>query len=392
MNRVVLAAGFAAAAAALLPGMLPASPDVTAGQEVAARAVRVGTLLPEPVRDVLTLGGRILPAEVVSLHAPASGGRFEAVLVEPGAEVPAGALLARLDATTATQDLAQAEAARAAALARLEAARIRRDLARSDLAVAASEVDRLSTLKARGAVAGTQLGAARVDRDRARDHVTLAQSEVAIATAEHAASAARVALARDALVATEIRSPVAGQVLAVVPRVGQRVAGGAGPLFEIARDGRLVAEMTVLPQDLAGLVPGQPVTIRVAAPARVLPATIGTVPFGQDTGIGPSRLRVALPAATGLRPGLPVTAEVVLGERLALRVPLGALRMTAEGAALLGLRDGRATEIPVTASLDPATGQAEILAGARAGTQVVVRAAALITPGERLRPVMQVER
>ena len=387
MRRVVLAAGMATASAALLPGILPAAPDSQVDRAGTVRAVSVGVLQPETVREVLGLSGRIVPDKIVTVHAPMAGGRVDAVLTEPGAEIAAGALLARLDATAEAHGLARAEAQRDAAKARLDAARIRLDLARTDLVAAAAELDRLSILKARGTVADTRLGTARVDRDRARDLVTLAESDVGAFAADLDSAMADVEIAREALAATEIRSPVAGRVLSVTPLPGDRLVGGAGPLFEIAQGGRMAAELTVLPQDLTRLAPGQSVMIHLTEPRRTLQARVGTVPFGQTAGVGPSRLRVSLPDAPGLHPGLPAKAEVELAQRLALRVPLGALRMTSDGSSLLGLQDGRAAEIPVTASIHPESGLAEILDGATAGTRIVLRAASIVTPGEMIRPV-----
>ena len=157
-----------------------------AGPRLVTVAVRPSEA--EVVARTLTAEGQALPERETAVPAETAGAIAE-VLVEKGARVEAGELVARIDPAQRSADLARAEE---------EERRARREL------------DNAETLLDRGI--GT------LDR-------------VAEARAAQAAAEAGVAAAREALSATEITAPFAGRVEALGVDLGEYVAAGS----EVAR-------------------------------------------------------------------------------------------------------------------------------------------------------------
>ena len=245
--------------------------------------------------------GWIEPAGTV-LRVAASGNpdaaRVATLMVEEGETVVAGQVLATLDSEAQRlAQVAQAEAQtrlRTVQLARqrvdqanlLAARRAALDRATAELRIADAEHERLRSLVATSATSRSaydravrDLALAIATRREAEAALARAAAEtgglaidLAVAQAELDAAQAELATARAALELARVRAPVAGRVLAIKARAGERV--GADGLLELGGTERMRAIVEVYQTDIGRVRPGQGVTLRADALAVPIAGTV----------------------------------------------------------------------------------------------------------------------
>lgn len=265
-------------------------------------------------------------------------GSVTSVLVEEGARVASGRLLARID----DRDLRAKRAQTAASVAEAEA--VRGD--------ALTQARRMRALFADSAAAQAQLDAAETGLARAE----------AGARAAHAAARELEATSAYA----EIRAPFAGLVTRRFVDPGAFVAPGA-PILDLEDASRLRLSVRVAPEAAADLAPGR----RLAATIEGRPAEAiveGVVPAAgalytvnalvdNARGAHPSGGAATLRIDQGERQGILIPAEALVreGDLAGVRV------WTAAGSELRWVRTGH-----------EADGAIEILSGLRSGDRLVV--------------------
>lgn len=241
--------------------------------------------------DVVALGRLVPRGDVITLAPPSGAGdaRIAELRVEEGERVEAGRLVAVLDnlpqleasrdsaaAAVAVQEaaLAQTRASVAASLSESRADVARADsalrLARADLARArdlaargSGTVAALDRAEAAEADAARALERARAALSRYQDAEDGVQADVRLA--ERSLEAARADLARAAqdLAKARVLAPVAGTILSINARVGEKP--GAEGIATLADVERMTVELEVYQTDIRRIAPGQPVEIRAEA-------------------------------------------------------------------------------------------------------------------------------
>jgi HlyD family secretion protein len=287
-RRAWLAVPAIALAGALAWHFLPAPPPEPAPARIPRPPSVVGLGWIEPASTILRIAAPGNP----------DASRIAALAVEEGTQVAPGHLLATLDnaARAAAQvalaeaqvalrqhqlarqgaDHAQALASRTAALAR----------AQSGLHLAEAEHARQRTLVATNAAsraaydraahdlataaAAVQESQAALARTQAAPHGT--PLDIAVATAELHAAQSDLSVAQAALEQAQIRAPIAGTVLALRARPGERI--GTEGLLDLGDTTRMRAVVEVYQTDIARIRPGQPVALRADA---LDPPIAGTV-------------------------------------------------------------------------------------------------------------------
>lgn len=238
------------------------------------------------VSDLVTFTGAIAARDEMPITVEGEGGRISAVLVETGDRVKAGQVLARLntsvlqpqvgslvaalDDSRASAELAQADYRRAVAVA-------------SSGALSAQEIERRRSV-AIGAAAKVKVAAAQLEEARAR------------------------------LGRTEIRAPQAGLVLTRSADVGQTATGGGEPLFRLGRGGQIEMRGQVAEQDLPRLAPGQPVDVSVTGIGQPFQGKVRLIGAVIDPQTRLGSVRVDLEPHPNLRPGAFARAEVQVGQ------------------------------------------------------------------------------
>jgi HlyD family secretion protein len=329
--------------------------------------------------------GRTRMHDVYVLSAPVTG-RVLRVEVEPGDEVQAGAVVARMSRAAAgfldTRSALQARAAVSAAEAQLRSAQAELALAEREHRRNMELVEARLVSRAAADQSEARLAAARAALDAARAEVERARS--ALLEADRVGGGGSV----------QVTSPSAGRVLRVAQESEAVIAAGS-PIVEIGDPRRVEVVAEFLSQDAVRMQPGAPAQIENWG-GPPLPAIVERVePVARTKvsalGVEEQRTNVILQFAPGAGAKLQahdfrVDARVVIEEaKNALRAPLGALFRRGEGWALYKVVDGRAVLTEVAAAQSDGRYRA-ITSGLAEGDVVLVFPSSAVSDGVRVAP------
>jgi multidrug efflux system membrane fusion protein len=269
--------------AALLPGLVACG-----GESAPASTTRASWNL--PVTRV-TAG---TPQDYTAVGSVASDARIEVASrlsgylrelhVREGDRVHRGRLLARVDAPDVDGAIGQARARKASA-----------EAAASDAQI---DAERFSQLFAKGMVSESDMRKVRLKLDATREDLNQAQAALNSAEAQRGYAS--------------ITSPQDGVVVAVLRRPGDLVVPGAPILLvESARD--LVFETTVTERQVAAVRVGQRVTVRVDGLDLPVNGHVARVVLSADPVTRTYPVKIAMPATSGLLPGMFGRADFPLG-------------------------------------------------------------------------------
>jgi HlyD family secretion protein len=246
--------------------------------------------------------GRLAPeGEVVSVAPPTSAGtvaasRVDELLVAVGDEVKAGQVVAilhtrrsRLAAVLeakAKVEVARAKLAQVRAGSKIEDVRVQAAVIRRsevDLVAAREDFDRVDRLAARNAASKEEHSSSRHKLEQAQ--ATLEQNkaqleslkavrpvDVQAAAAEVASAEAGLAVAREELRSTEVRSPLSGRVLSIRARPGERV--GDQGILDVGNTAVMQVVAEVYEEDVARVSAGQAATARVLTSGEELSGVV----------------------------------------------------------------------------------------------------------------------
>lgn len=310
-----------------------------------------------------TIAGQISVTGTLAARRPmpvgsvGEGGQVRAVLVEPGDWVSQGQVLAVVDRSVQTQQIAS------------QAAQIR--VADADARLAQANLDRALKLVDRGFISKAD-----VDRLTATRDSAVARVQVARATLHQLqAQAARL----------NIIAPAPGLVLERNVEPGQVVGGGSSVLFRLAKDGEMELLARLSEDDLAA--------VSVGVQAKVTPVGSGQSFTGQiwqispvvDTTTRQGTARIALNYDPALRPGGFASAVINSGAVVAPMLPESAIQNDANGSFVYIVDvKGIAHRQPVTTGLVTANGIA-ITSGLGGTEKVVLRAGGFLNNGDRVK-------
>jgi HlyD family secretion protein len=306
------------------------------------RVEPVAAVRREVVQTVVA-SGRVLPAARVQLAALGLG-RVVEVAVPDGAQVTTGQLLARLDGTAATADLARAEAALALAEARLtqlsgptaHAAVEEVHRADTNLAAALDDLGRLQALAVGRAVTEQELARAvsasevrRSEQETARIHLGSARgAETVQAQATVRQALADVDAARARLADLRLVAPADGQIVTRAVEAGDVVTAGQ-LLFELAVKGPVEVRIDPDESTLARLAVGLPALVSPEAfPERRFGAEVSYLAPAVDPQRGTIEVRLAVAEPPPeLRADMTVSVDVEVARNPdALVLPVGVVR------------------------------------------------------------------
>ena len=342
----------AAALAVLLLGavlwlLLPHGASETVGADrITVSTVRRGTF-----DDFLPLRARVTPLVTVYLDA-VEGGRVDRVLVEDGAAVAKGQLLAvltnaDLQLSTLRSETDVAEQLNNLRTTELALARTHLDneravtQAETDLAKAKRLYDLQAPLAERGFVAGRTFGDTRDDfrlqqqrlrqlRDAQVSDDRLQTSQLGQLRATAASLQAALGIARANLDQLNLRAPVAGQLTAFSIQVGQSMARGER-LGQIDSSGRNKVTASVDEYYLGRVQPGQRAALD--RDGRSYPLKVAKIYPQVKNGSFEVDLHFAGAEPAGLQRGQTLQAKLTLGDPApALLLPNGAFYNETGGA------------------------------------------------------------
>jgi HlyD family secretion protein len=343
--------------AALCAGLAACQHKAAEPSRAQARTVTVVEVGAHEIEGGIVASGPLVPREELDIFPQLTTYRALRVLVDEGSWVRAGQPLAQLDDT-----LLRAQLEQQVALARQQSVLADR---------ADAEAARVKGLDTAGILSQEQIDQRRF----------AAQSARAQAAAQLAAAAD--VKTREALMT--IRAPAPGLVYERNVRIGD-IGGSTTPWFRIAREGKVELAADVSEDDLEKIKPGASVQVTLADQTQVM-GVVRLVSPGVDTQTRLGRVRVSLPVRPDIRAGGFARANFLGLSRSANSVPETAVRYDADGASVMVVGpDDRVNRVPVTTGTRGG-GYVELLRGPAAGSRVVERAAAMLVPGDVIRPV-----
>jgi HlyD family secretion protein len=312
------------------------------------------------VADQVTATGSIAARHDSVVGVNGEGGLVTAVLVDAGQTVAKGQVLARIDASVQSQQVASMSAS------------IRS--ARADAALAQSNLDRAAKLVDKGFISKADIDLKTATRDGMNAKVKVAEAQFG----EMNARMARL----------DVRAPSAGLVLARNVETGQIVGAGSNALFRIAEGGVLEMRALVAEQDMARLKVGQAASVRPVGSSTDYHGHIWLLDPVIDAGSRQGIARIALAYEPGLRVGAFANATIASGEATRPVLPQSAVMVDGAGSYVFVVGgDGAVVRRSVTVGQVSAEGMS-ISSGLTGAEKIVLSSGAFLQPGEKVKPVV----
>lgn len=372
--------------ALLIPALiaLPALAQDTAPQPLAVTVAPVETahfVMQVPV------SGNVVARQEVLVSPEVSGQKVEALEVEVGDRIEAGAVLARLDKRVLNRQLELQDSALTRARANLEQARSQVSAQKAALDQANAALERAQALRQSGSGTQATLDQAIATQASAAAAAQTAQDSVTSADAAlHEAEINRQLAAED-LENTVIKAPVAGIVTERNAKIGSVAATGGEPMFRILAGGLVDVETEVIETQLGLIKIGDAATLDIAGIGQ-LPGHVRRVDPTVDATSRLGLVKIEPEQADGLRPGLFAGGWITTTERDSLGVPVSAVIDQPAGAYVFTVTDGVLHRQTVTPGLIW-EGKREILDGLTEGQTVLARAAGFFSDGDTVRPLTE---
>ncbi|SLJ93492.1 efflux RND transporter periplasmic adaptor subunit [Novosphingobium mathurense] len=316
------------------------------------------------VQGEISATGTLAARREMPVGSVGEGGEIRQVLVEPGDWVEQGQVLAIVDRSVQSQQIAS------------QAAQV--DVARADAQLAQSNLDRALKLVDRGFISKADVDRLTAERNSANARVRVAQATLG----QLKAQAARL----------NIVAPAAGLVLERKAEPGQVVGGGTGVLFRLAKGGEMELLADLSEDDLAKL--------SVGVTAEVTPVGSDKTFTGQVWQISPvidpekrqGKARIALSYAKELRPGGFASATIETGAVVAPMLPESAIQNDDKGAFVYVVgKDSLVQRRDVKTGLVTAEGIA-IKSGLSGTEKVVLRAGGFLNNGDKVQTKLVTEK
>ena len=372
---MMLAASSAQAETAPAPtrtNLIPAVSVVEAGRrEIVETVVVTGTLVP---RDEILITPEI------------DGYRVTEVLVEEGARVERGQVLARLSHDLIDRQLAQQTALVDKATATVPQAQSSIEQAEAAETEAHLGYDRARQLMQSGNATAVVMESRTAALRQAEGKLAFARHGLVIARAELAQARAVRDELELRLARTEIRAPEAGIVSRRTARVGITASAAAEPLFRMIARGEIELEGEVVETKLPLLREGRAAWIEIGEGERIHGHVRAVYPE-VDKASRLGKVRVRLDADPRLRIGTFARGAVELARTRGVTVPQASVLYGGgrRSSVLVAMNDRvESREVRTGLSDDD---DIEIRSGLDEGERVVARAGSFLRDGDRIRPI-----
>ena len=363
-NRTVVVAVILIALALVAAWFLMKGGDASssaASKEAQAPTVSVVTPGRVSIDGMINATGTLAARREMPVGVAGEGGQVVSVLVDAGDWVGAGQVLAVIDRSVQSQQMAS------------QSANIQ--VAEADARLAEANLQRGLSLVERGFISKADVDRLTATRDAARARVRVARATLG----ELNARTARL----------NIVAPAAGLVLERRIEPGQVVSSGSGVLFRLAKGGEMELTAQVSEADLASLSVGKA--------AQVVPVGTDKVFTGQIWQLSPvidpqsreGKARIAIPYDPALRPGGFASAQIKSGMVVAPLLPESAILSDSRGSYVYVVGpDNKVERRPVRTGMVTPKGIA-IAEGLSGNERIVLRAGGFLSPGQKVNPRSQ---
>ncbi|MCL6741124.1 efflux RND transporter periplasmic adaptor subunit [Sphingomonas sp. RB56-2] len=339
----------------------PAGGDAAAVQVPTVTVVVPGR---SEVSRVVTASGALAARHDQPVGVAGEGGMVRAVLVEAGAWVRQGQVLATVDRSVQSQNVAQL------------AAQVQ--VARADAALAQNEYERSEALVGRGFVSKADLDRKKAARDAANARIRVAEANL---------NSMRAQLGR-----LDIRAPKSGLILSRSVEVGQVVSPGSGALFRLAENGQMEMKAQLSQQDLAYIHDGMAAKITPIGTDRSFPGQVWQVSPTIDANSRQGEVRIAIAYDPSIRPGGFAEAKIESGTASAPQLPQSAVLSDDNGNyvyVINGKNEVERRSIKIGSVEDQGVTISEGITGSE---RVVLSAGPFLNPGQKVKPQLQAAR
>jgi HlyD family secretion protein len=362
-RNIIIAAVAVLAAALIAFFMMSGGKDKAAADAEAAKQGQVPTVtvvVPgrSQVGRIVTASGALAARYDQPVGVAGEGGMVRAVLVEAGAWVRQGQILATVDRSVQVQTAAQLSA--------------QVQVARADAALAQNELERSQSLVGRGFVSKADLDRKKAARDAAVARVRVAEAQL---------SGTRAQISR-----LDIRAPKSGLILSRNVEVGQVVGPGSGALFHLAENGQMEMRAQMSQQDLAFVHQGMTATVIPTGTDRSFAGQVWQVAPMIDPQSRLGEVRIAIPYDPAIRPGGFGEAKITSGTTTAPQLPQSAVLSDDRGNYVYVINAKNEVErraIKIGTVEDTGVTIAEGISG---NEPVVLSAGPFLNPGQKVKP------
>ncbi len=396
-NRALILAVTAAAGLGLAltygAGTWSATADENAAEVVAPQsepslpAINVTVVGRQILSDRVLASGLIGPVERVQVQPLIEGQPIETLEVDIGDWVEKGQVLARLSKLSLDLQESQFTASLASARATIAQAEAQKVEAEASAAEAQRVAERASKLREQGSATQAAEDTATANAISATARVTVAAQSLEAARAQLAFTEAQLANLKLQLDRTEIRSPVAGEVVERNAMVGGIATAAGAAMFVIVEDGALEVRADLAEADLLKVTTGQKAELMFDGSRDPVAGTVRLVEPTIDATTRLGRARIKLEANSDLRSGAFVEAQIIVQERDTLAVPLTAVSTTGRVSTVMRVKEGIVEELTVEVGIRD-NGLVEIVSGLSEGDQVVLKAGSFVRDGDKINPIV----
>ncbi|KAB2920793.1 MAG: efflux RND transporter periplasmic adaptor subunit [Hyphomicrobiaceae bacterium] len=394
MIRKLIIGAVVAAAALVVAVTLVAQPSPkrtsnlqsAPAEDLLAAAVTVVRVAHSDFTETVLATGSLVAREEILVGPEVEGLRIVEVLVDEGARVKKGDVLARLVADTLDAQLAQNDAGLARTTAAIAQAKSSIVQAEAKLAETRNAFERAKPLRQAGHMAESAYDqreqAARTAEAQlaaSRDGLRLAEAEKAQVEAQRRELLWRRGRA-------EVVAPADGVVSRRVARVGGYAAGASEPMFRIIASGEIELDAEVTETRMAKLKVGQPAQVEIAG-AGVLPGQVRLVSPEVDKATRLGRVRIFIGDNAALRIGSFARGTIQTATSRGLAVPASAVLYGSDGALVQVVRNNRVETRKILTGLAAGT-LVEVRDGLGEGDLVVARSGTFLRDGDAVRPIL----
>lgn len=351
-------------------------------------SVTVMRVAPRDFIETLAVSGSLVPREEILIGPEIEGLRVLEILVEEGAEVRRGQILARLVPDTLDAQLAQNEAALARNAAATAQARSAISEAEARLTEAQNAIGRARKLKESGHLSDALF-------DQRESAFKLAEAQLVASRdglkASEADRAQIEAQRRELLwrrSKTEVTAPADGVISQRKARIGGMAAlVSQEPMFRIIEKGEIELDAEVPQAHIARLKQGQ--TARVAIPGNgEVEGTVRLIAPAVDRSTRLGQVRILLKKDPNLRIGTFARGEVEIARGTGLAVPRSAVLFGKSGPSVQTVENETIVTRSITVGLADAEAM-EVRSGVEEDALVVAKSGTFLRNGDRVRPVIQ---
>jgi RND family efflux transporter MFP subunit len=367
---------------------------VNGGHQAGGKHVRVTSAVEGRLAETIVVTGTLAAQDQITASTKVAG-RVEVVMVDFGANVVQGQVLAKLDPTDFHLRVDQADAALKQARARLgldpggsdesvvvdQTPLVRQ--ARAQLEDARLTAQRMQTLWDQRVIPKSQLDSAQANLQVAEGRYDDAQEEIRNRQGVLLQRKSELASASQQLEDTTLYAPVTGIIRERMISVGNYATAGS-PMFTIVMVHPLRLRLALPERGANGAKLGAPVRVTVEGDDAVYKGTLVRVsPSIQELG-RTLMVEAEIPNERGtLRPGAFAKAEIVTSARKpVVFVPAISLQSFAGVEKVISVKDGKAIEVHVTSGRRDGD-RVEIVEGLKPGVPVVLDPGSL-APGEEV--------